>query len=557
MKKRFLVIFPLLCHLTVTHASVIDQASIHSLHHAIKERQITCVQLAEQYFARIKKYNLSATKQAPLNAFTEINTNLFEQAKKLDAEFNQTKQLTGPLHCIPIVLKDSIDTYDATTSAGTLALLGNQPTRDAFLVAQLRKAGALIVGKTAMDELANGMFGTSSRSGRVGNAYDTNNNPGGSSGGSAVAVSAGFAVIGIGTDNSGSVRIPAAFHGLVGLRPSTGLISQQGIFPAGNLDGIAGPITRNVEDLAIVLDTLAKADHADKKTLNIPRVKTSYTTFLNKNGLQNKRIGILHRVGKADTFKSMPSHVIQAFLQTEKIMQQNGAILIDNIELPHFDNDRSGNLAGMRQDVDAYLASYPAVRKNFKDICESGRAPVMGSPKQCVQFIHSMPAKYQQKYKKALAIFNKNKMYVEKVMREKNLDALLLPLNRKGEATYDAYSINTWLAPISSNAGLPAITINLGYAGEKHMPIGAELIGKPYDEGTLIEIIYAYDQIASEKIPPILPEENLALEKLDIPAFNNLLREIGYASYQEVLKNQSAKHLTAKEFQELVRKKKN
>ena len=296
MKKISMILIPL-ASLTLINIAIasnksknnlpffLEEATIESIHNAIKNHQITCKELVNKYLERIKLYNLSISKHAPINAFTEININVLDQAKKLDDAYSKTQQLSGSLHCIPVVLKDNINSYDSTSTSGTLSLLGNQPHQDAFLVAKLREAGAIILGKGGMDELASGMFGINNRNGRIGNAYDPDKNPGGSSGGSAVAVSANFAMIGIGSDNSGSVRIPAAFNGIYGLRPSTGLISQQGIFPAGNLDGTAGPLARNVEDLARVLDVIAKEDQNDTKTTHIPRVST-YTVYLNKNGLK-------------------------------------------------------------------------------------------------------------------------------------------------------------------------------------------------------------------------------------------------------------------------------
>lgn len=279
----------------------LESATIKSIHNAIQHHQITCFNLVNTYIDRIKKYNLSAKTLAPINAWSEINPSAIVQAQQLDAAFKNSGQLSGSLHCIPIILKDNIDSFDTTTTSGSYALLGSQPIRDAFLVGKLRNAGAIILGKGGMDEFAWGMIGISSRSGRIGNAFNPNKNPGGSSGGPAAAVSASFALLGIGTDNSGSIRIPAAFHGLVGLRPSTGLISQQGIFPMGNLDGTAGPIARTTEELTILLDIIAKPDPQDPKTFDIPRVKT-YKEFLNMNGLINKRIGIVHNVNGINTF---------------------------------------------------------------------------------------------------------------------------------------------------------------------------------------------------------------------------------------------------------------
>ena len=509
--------------------------TITSIHTAIQHHQLTCLQLITAYVERIKKYNLSAKTRAPINAWTEINPSVLTQAQQLDVAFKKTDQISGSLHCIPIILKDNIDSYDTTTTSGSYALLGSQPIHDAFLVEKLRNAGAIILGKGGMDEFAWGMFGISSRSGRIGNAYDPSKNPGGSSGGPAAAVSAGFAFLGIGTDNSGSVRIPAAFHGLVGLRPSTGLISQQGIFPMGKLDGTAGPITRTTPELAILLDVIAKPDPRDPKTLNIPRVKT-YTAFLKRNGLSHKRIGIVHNVNGIKTFNKMPAPIAKIIQNAILKMQQLGATIID-VNLPAFNNDRENNQAGEIQDINEYLASFPSTRKNFQDICKSDRTRNFGTIKDCLRFMKSLASKTSTSYKRALTIFAKNNSYVKKIMDENNLDALLIPITTQGTATYDGMTVNTWRAPISSNSGLPSININVGYSDDTHMPIGVELTGKQFQEGILIEIAYAYEMYSPKRIAPSMSEENLALLNFSIPELNNLFNLLGQNAYEKVLRN--------------------
>ncbi|MHA3147383.1 amidase family protein [Legionella pneumophila] len=531
----------------------LESATIRSIHHAIQNHQFTCFDLVTTYIDRIKKYNLSTKKFAPINAWSEINPSAIVQAQQLDASFKNTGLLSGPLHCIPVILKDNIDSFDTTTTSGSYALLGSQPVRDSFLVEKLRKAGAIILGKSGMDEFAWGMIGISSRSGRIGNAFNPNKNPGGSSGGSAAAVSASFALMGIGTDNSGSVRIPAAFHGLVGLRPSTGLISQQGIFPMGNLDGTAGPIARTTEDLAILLDIIAKPDLHDPKTLDIPRVKT-YKEFLKMDGLTNKRIGIVHNVNNIDTFDKMPSYILKIVQKATQNMQKMGATLID-IDLPLFNNDRKNNQAGEVQDVNEYLASFPSTRKNFQDICESNRTRNFGTKKDCLHFIKNMASKSSKSYQQAQSIFAKNKIYVQKIMKRDKLDALLIPISTHGTATYDEMTVNTWRAPVSSNSGLPSISINIGYSDD--MPIGIELVGKQFHEGTLIEIAYAYEKHTSNKISPTMPEENPTLLNLSIPELNNLFTLLGKNAYEEVLMhskdtNDKASELTPEKFQKIT-----
>jgi aspartyl-tRNA(Asn)/glutamyl-tRNA(Gln) amidotransferase subunit A len=513
--------------------SHLESETISSIHNAIQNHQLTCFQLVTEYLERIKKYDLSSNSLAPINAWSEINSSVLTQAQQLDKFFKKTGQMSGALHCIPIILKDNIDSFDTTTTSGSYSLLGSQPVHDAFLVEKLRNAGAIILGKGGMDEFAWGMFGISSRSGRIGNAYDTNKNPGGSSGGPAAAVSASFALLGIGTDNSGSVRIPAAFHGLVGLRPSTGLISQRGIFPMGNLDGTAGPIARTTKELAILLDIIAKPDPHDSKTLNIPRVKT-YTTFLNMNGLTNKRIGVVHDVNGINPFEKMPVHIAKIIQNATTSMHQMGATIID-INLPAFNNDRQNNQAGEIQEVNEYLASFPSTRKSFRDICESNRTRNFGSIKDCLNFIKNTASKTSAPYQRALAIIAKNRFYVQKIMDKNHLDALLMPITTQGAATYNAMTVNTWRAPISSNSGLPSISINVGYTDDTHMPIGIELTGKQFQEGTLLEIAYAYEMHAPAKISPSMPEENSALLHFSIPELNNLFALLGKNAYETVL----------------------
>lgn len=511
----------------------LEAETIHSIQNALAQHQISCLQLTNAYLERIKKYNLSVKSKAPINAFSELNPSVLTYARQLDDYYKKTGKAFGPLHCIPVVLKDNIDSFDTTTTSGSYALLGSQPIHDAFLVKKLRHAGAIILGKGGMDEFAWGMSGISSRSGRIGNAYDPNQNPGGSSGGPAAAVSAHFALLAIGTDNSGSVRIPAAFHGLIGLRPSTGLISQSGIFPMGNLDGTAGPIAWNTQDLAILLDVIAQPDPQEHKTLTIPRVKT-YSTFLKSNGLNHKRIGIIHNVNGINPFNKMSAPIEKIIKKATNDMQNMGATLID-ITLPDFNNERQFNQAGEIEDVNEYLASFPSTRKSFRDICESNRTRNFGSIKDCLHFMKNTASKFSVSYQKALKLFKQNKTYVEQIMDKNHLDVLLMPITTNGAATYDAMKVNTWRAPISSNSGLPAISINVGYSQDTHMPIGVELISKQYQEGTLLEIAYAYETQAKQSILPPMPEENLALLNFTIPELNNLFTLLGKNAYEKFL----------------------
>ncbi len=534
----------------------VQEATIKSVQQAILTKKISCTELIYAYLDHIKKYNLASSSKPPINAFSEINPSVIEEANYLDKAFNKTGKLTGPLHCIPVILKDNINTYDTTTASGSYALLGSQPTYDAFIVARLRKAGAIILGKGGMDEFAWGLFGISSRNGRVGNPYDTTQNPGGSSSGSAAAVSANFAVIGIGTDNSGSIRIPAAFNGLTGLRPSTGLISQHGIFPMGNLDGVAGPLARNVTDLAIALTVIAQPDNQDPKTISAPREK-SYLSFLSKDGLKNKRIGIVRQVNNIDTFSNMPADINLLINKSIQDMQKLGAVIIDDIRLPHFNNDRKLNQTGEMQDINDYLASFPAARRNFNDICTSTRTNTFGNAKACIKFANSLTERDSLDYQKTILKFNQNEVYLHKIMQDKHIDMLFIPISTHGSATYDVFAINSWRAAVASNSGLPSLAINIGYTANK-MPVGIELIGNQYHEGDLIAAAYAYETTHGPRMTPALPQPDVTLTSLSIPQLNHLFTLLGVHAYEQILirrKNEPLPDLlTPEKFQLITRK---
>lgn len=219
--------------------------------HSNQQTPGSCESKVRSQIRRILATNLEFSQGLPYNAFVYINPRAIEQARRLD----QSEQHNS-VQCMTVVIKDNIDTYDMPSSSGTLALLGSQSAQDALLVANLRQSGAIIIGKSSMDELVSGISGIASRHGRTGNAYDNRESPGGSSAGSGVAVALGCADLGIGTDNSGSVRIPAVFNGLVGLRPTKGLLSEKGIFPRGHIDGVPGPMAITATSVAQAMDAM-------------------------------------------------------------------------------------------------------------------------------------------------------------------------------------------------------------------------------------------------------------------------------------------------------------
>ena len=529
----------------------IEEASVESIHDALKEGKIDCEQLIQSYLDRIKKYNFSLTRGAPLNAFVALNPNAVRQAQALDRRFQQSNALTGSLHCIPIAVKDNIDTVDTPSTSGSLALLGSQPISNAFLVNQLRAAGGIILGKAAMDEFASGGEGISGRSGRIGNAYDPNQNSGGSSGGSAVAVSANFAVLGIGTDNSGSVRVPAAFNGVYAIRPSTGLISHSGILPRGNRDGVAGVMARSIPDLAAGLAAIAnRSDPDDALTQSAPRTD-SYSNHLKNASLDGKRIGVIRSVAGNVVFDSNDQPSMAIFNQVKARLQSQGASLVE-IDLPLFDSNRANNMAGEAEEVNQYLSSFASTRKSYQDICSSGRTRL--SEKVCFGHIESLAPKNSEQYAAALNTFEKNKNYLEGLMRKDGIDALLMPLSSWQPPSYydDMYRTATTESPVASNSGLPAIALIGGWTpATPAMPVGFELIGFQYKEGDLIGLAQAYSSgLPSRPLPDVKADDNdFSFEEICIQGINNFITQAGWRSYQQFLKNGNAQTIQPAAYQ--------
>src|SRR4030088_682251 len=253
------------------------ETSIADIHKAMQAGTLTCHDLAQQYLDRITAYD----QQGPaLKSMLYINPQSLQQADAMDQEFKRTHKLK-PLSCVPIVLKDNFDTADMPTTAGSLTLKGAQPEKDAFAVTRLREAGALILGKANLQEFASGGISVSSLGGQVKNPYDLTRTPGGSSGGTGAAVAANFAAAGTGSDTGGSIRFPSSGNSLVGIRPTRGLISRDGIVPVSFTQDTIGPMTRTVADTAKLLDVMVGYDPNDPVTaLSVGNIPKTYTAFL-------------------------------------------------------------------------------------------------------------------------------------------------------------------------------------------------------------------------------------------------------------------------------------
>src|SRR5262245_52118583 len=301
----------------------VAEKSVRDLQSAMAAGQVTSERLVELYLARIAAYDQAGPR---LNAVLHVNPNAAAVARALDQE-RKSRGIRGPLHGIPVLLKDNFETRDMPTTGGSLALRGVVPARDAFQVAKLRLAGAVLLGKVNLHELALGLTGVSSFGGQTLNPYDARRTPGGSSGGSGAAAAACFAAFTMGTDTSGSIRIPSSHNCLVGLRPSAGLSSRAGIIPFGHTQDTGGPMARSVEDVALVLDATVGYDPADPITQSSGgKVPRSYTTALQVGALKSARVGVLTEFFGAAPEDQEVALVVRAAIDE---MKARGAATVD------------------------------------------------------------------------------------------------------------------------------------------------------------------------------------------------------------------------------------
>src|SRR5712671_4744066 len=269
----------------------LQEATIAGIHAAFAAGRLTCAQLTGLYLDRIAAYDM----QGPaLHAIITVNPKAMEVAAEMDRSYRESPAGTGALHCVPIILKDNFNTFDMPTTGGNVSMKTSVPPADAFTVARIRKAGALILAKANLQEFARGGMSISSLGGQVRNPYDLGRTPGGSSGGTGASVAANFAVLGTGSDTGQSIRSPASANNLVGIRPTRGLVSRAGIIPNSQTQDEIGPITRTVTDAALLLDVMAGYDPADPITAfgngHIPK---SYAELLSKDALKGARIGVM------------------------------------------------------------------------------------------------------------------------------------------------------------------------------------------------------------------------------------------------------------------------
>ena len=498
----------------------LDEITIDDLRAGYTSGKYTIRSIAEKYIRRINQ--IDETGPA-INSVIEINPDALKIADSLDAELKQ-KGSRSPMHGIPVLLKDNIDTADnMQTTAGSLALLDAKPRKDSFVAKQLRDAGALILGKTNLSEWANmrsshSTSGWSGRGGLTKNPYALDRNCSGSSSGSGAAAAANLCTVAIGTETDGSVVSPSSLNGLVGIKPTVGLVSRAGIIPISHSQDTAGPMARTVRDAAILLSAMDGVDEEDEATQYKERTNgTDYTKFLDKNGLKGARIGVLRQY-----FGFLPSvdKIINASLE---VLKQHGAILIDPIVIDTLGKFDDSEGAVLRYELKADMAAYLKHRGNgtsfhtLKDLIDFNEKH---ADKEMPFFNQELFLQAEAKeslteadYIEALAKNHRmtREEGIDAVMSKHNLDAIVSPTDSPAWMTdlVDGDHFLGGSSQLAAVAGYPHITVPAGNVFG--LPVGISFFGRAWSEPVLLKIAYAFEQVTLARKPPqFLPTVNFS-----------------------------------------------
>ena len=490
---------------------LLEEATIEDLRVGMESGEYTARSITKMYLDRIQAIDQGGPT---LRSVLEVNPDALAIADQLDEE-RQQGTLRGPLHGIPVMLKDNIDTDDPMeTTAGSLALVGSQVPQDAWVTQKLREAGAVILGKTNLSEWANfrserSSSGWSGRGGQTKNPYVLDRNPCGSSAGSGVAVSANLCTVAIGTETNGSIVCPSTTNGIVGIKPTVGLVGRSGIIPISHTQDTAGPMARTVTDAAIVLGTLTGPDPRDAVTQeSTGKAETNYTQFLQKDGLRGARIGL------SRSHMGFHEDVDALMGAAAEVMQEQGAAVVDVDELiadgSVGDAEYEVLLYEFKDNLNKYLATLgpDAPAQTLSDLIAFNREH---ADEEMPYFQQEIMLKAEAKggldspeYREALTKIRRlsRDEGIDKALREQQLDAIMAPTG--GPAwPIDLVTGDHFIGGSSSPAamaGYPNVTVPMGFV--RGLPVGISFFASAYSEPTLIKLAYAYEQATRHRKAP-------------------------------------------------------
>ncbi len=488
----------------------LDEATIADLQQGMASGKFTARSVTEKYLARIEEIDKPGLA---INSVIELNPDALAVAEALDKE-RQQKGLRGPLHGIPVLIKDNIDTADRMmTTAGSLALVGPKPAKDGFVAQRLREAGAVILGKTNLSEWANirsshSTSGWSGRGGLTKNPYALDRNPCGSSSGSGAAVAANLCAVAIGTETDGSIVCPASANGIVGIKPTLGLLSRSGIVPIAHSQDTPGPMARTVRDAAILLGALTGVDPRDVATADSAgKALTDYTKFLEPNGLRGARLGVAR---KYFAFHDAVDELMNSVIEE---MKQQGAVMVDPADLPSHgkfdDTELQVLLYELKADLNAYLATRPGMAvHSLKEAIEFNER---NKDKEMPYFAQDLFLKAEAKgplsskeYVDALEANRRlsRKEGIDAIMDKHQLDALVAPTAGPAWITdlVDGDHPGGGSSNAAAVAGYPDISLPAGFVFG--LPVGISFFGRAWSEPTLIKLAYAFEQATKVRKPP-------------------------------------------------------
>ncbi|HEX5669706.1 MAG TPA: amidase [Chitinophagaceae bacterium] len=487
---------------------MMNEITVDELQEAMRKGDLSSRVITQRYLDRIAAID----KKGPaINSVIEVNPDALSIADAMDEERKQGK-VRGPLHGIPVLIKDNIDTGDKMmTTAGALALEGNIASKDAFIVAKLREAGAVLLGKTNLSEWANfrsnrSSSGWSSRGGQTKNPYVLDRNPCGSSSGTGAAVAANLCAVGIGTETDGSIIAPSSFCGIVGIKPTVGLWSRSGIIPISATQDTAGPMTRTVKDAAILLAACAGEDPADNVTAaSTGKIQPDYTSFCKTDALKGKRIGV-----EKDYLEGHEG-VVALYKQAIEVLKQQGAevVEVDVLKMVRSGGDSEYLMMQyeFKDGVNKYLAGANAKVKTLAEVIAFNKANedrAMPYFKQDIlELCDERKGLEEKEYKEALAKSKTAAKLLDEIMVSNKLDAVCStsygPANLI-DLVHGDYSVGFYFSGPAARAGYPHITVPMGQVSG--LPVGFSFVAGPWEEGKIIGLAYAYEQASKKRVAP-------------------------------------------------------